>query len=170
MISFIWNVQTRQMIGTESRLVVVRAREIQKWSMNINGYGISSFLFFFTMHLQHMGVLRLGVKSELELLAYTTATATQDPSHICGLHNSSWQHWSLTHWVRPGIEPTSSWILVRFIIVEPQWELPPLLIFFFCTSFLVFQILTNLKLKFHLFQSCQYLHRIKVYLGSSLMA
>ena len=25
----------------------------------------------------------------------------------------------LTHWVRPGIKPASSWILVRFITAEP---------------------------------------------------
>ena len=30
---------------------------------------------------------------------------------------------SLTHWARPGIEPTSSWILVGFITTEPQQEL-----------------------------------------------
>ena len=31
---------------------------------------------------------------------------------------------SLTHWSRPGIEPTSSWILGRFVTTEPQQELP----------------------------------------------
>ena len=31
---------------------------------------------------------------------------------------------SLTHWVRLGIQPASSWILVRFVSAEPQWELP----------------------------------------------
>ena len=45
------------------------------------------FLFFFV--LGHMEVPRLGVESELEMLAYTTATAMADPSH------SSWQRWSL---------------------------------------------------------------------------
>ena len=30
---------------------------------------------------------------------------------------------SLTHYVRPGIEPASSWMLVRFVSSEPQWEL-----------------------------------------------
>ena len=30
---------------------------------------------------------------------------------------------SLTHWVRAGIEPASSWILVGFITTEPRWEL-----------------------------------------------
>ena len=38
-----------------------------------------------------MAVPRLGVESELQPLAYTTATATQDLSRICHLHHSSWQ-------------------------------------------------------------------------------
>ena len=38
---------------------------------------------------------RLGVESELRLLAYTTATATatRDPSHVCDLYLSSQQRW-----------------------------------------------------------------------------
>lgn len=42
-------------------------------------------------HLWHMEVPRLGVESKLLLPAYTTATATPDPSHICDLHHSSRQ-------------------------------------------------------------------------------
>ena len=30
---------------------------------------------------------------------------------------------SLTHRARPGIKPTSSWILVGFVSTEAQWEL-----------------------------------------------
>ena len=30
---------------------------------------------------------------------------------------------SLTHWAKPGIKPSSSWILVGFVTTEPQWEL-----------------------------------------------
>ena len=38
------------------------------------------FLFcFLGIHLQHMEVTRLGVESELQLLAYVTVTAMQDP-------------------------------------------------------------------------------------------
>ena len=53
----------------------------------------SFFLFFVLLgpHLQHMEVRRLGVNSELQLPAYTTATAMQDLSHICDLHHSSRQ-------------------------------------------------------------------------------
>ena len=39
-----------------------------------------------------MEVPRLGIESELQLPAYTTATATRDPSCICDLHHSAKQH------------------------------------------------------------------------------
>ena len=47
------------------------------------------------LHLQHGEVPRLGVELEVQLRVYTTVTATQDPSCMCGLHHSSWQHWIL---------------------------------------------------------------------------
>ena len=40
------------------------------------------------LHLQHMEFPRIGVKLELQQLAYTTATAMWDPSGICSLHHS----------------------------------------------------------------------------------
>ena len=58
-----------------------------------------SFLFYFFafsgLHPWHMEVPRLGVKSELQLLAYTTATATRDLSCICDLYHSSQPRWIL---------------------------------------------------------------------------
>ena len=42
-----------------------------------------------------MEVPRIGVQSELELLAYATATAMPDSSHICDLRHSSWERWIL---------------------------------------------------------------------------
>ena len=76
-------------------------------------------------HPCHLEVLRLGVELELQLLAYTAATATPDLSPDCDLHQSSPHRdtGSLTHWARPGIEPASSWILVRFVSTEPRCEL-----------------------------------------------
>ena len=82
------------------------------------------FFDFSGLLLRHMEVPRLGVELELQLPANTTATATSDPSRICDLHHSSIG--SLTHWGKPGIELTSSWILGGFVIAEPPWELPPL--------------------------------------------
>ena len=49
-------------------------------------------LVFFGLHLRHMEVPRLGVELELQLLAYTRATATPDPSCVCSLRHSSQQH------------------------------------------------------------------------------
>ena len=53
------------------------------------------FFCFLGPHLWHMEVPRLGLKSELQLLAYATATATSDLSRVCDLHHSSWQCWIL---------------------------------------------------------------------------
>ena len=59
---------------------------------------ISSSFFFFGLfvslglHSWHMEVPRPGVKWELPAYPRAKATATHNPSHICDLHHSSWQH------------------------------------------------------------------------------
>ena len=50
------------------------------------------FFGFLGPQPQHMDVSRLEVQSELQMPAYTTATAMWDLSCICDLHHSSWQH------------------------------------------------------------------------------
>ena len=59
----------------------------------------------------HVEVPRPGVKSELQLLPYTTAIAAQDPNCIATYSRAHGNVGSLTHWTRPGIEHASSWIL-----------------------------------------------------------
>ena len=77
------------------------------------------FIFaFLGPHPWHMDLPRLGVKLKLQPPAYATATATWGPSCIC-----SRQHWIVNPRLKPRIEPTSSWILVRFNTAEPWWEL-----------------------------------------------
>ena len=51
--------------------------------------------FFLGLHPRHMEIPRPGVKLELQLPAYTTATATPDPRRVCNLCRSLWQHWLL---------------------------------------------------------------------------
>ena len=51
--------------------------------------GFTTFFVFLGPFLQHIEVLRLGVELEP---AYTMATAMPDPSHVCDLHLSAWQH------------------------------------------------------------------------------
>ena len=54
---------------------------------------MSFFLCLFVCFLGppswHMEVPRVGVELELQLLAYATATAMEDLSHICDLQYSS---------------------------------------------------------------------------------
>lgn len=45
----------------------------------------------FRVNLWHMEVPSLGDELELQLPAYTTATATPDSSHTCNLSHSLWQ-------------------------------------------------------------------------------
>ena len=53
------------------------------------------FFFFYWLHLRHVEIIGPGVELELQLLAYAVATATLDPSCVCNLHHSLWQHWIL---------------------------------------------------------------------------
>ena len=52
---------------------------------------LSCFVLFLGLHPWHMQIPRLGVELELQMLAYTTATATRVPSHVCNLHHRSRQ-------------------------------------------------------------------------------
>ena len=79
------------------------------------------YFFFLGLHPRHMEVPRRGVDLELQLPAYTTATVMPDLSHICAPAHSN--DGSLTHWARPGIEPSNSWFLVGCISTAPQREL-----------------------------------------------
>ena len=49
------------------------------------------FVFLFRAVAVAHGSSSLGLKSELQLLAYTTTTAMPDPSYIWDLPHSSWQ-------------------------------------------------------------------------------
>ena len=69
-------------------------------------FGLWSFL---GLHLQHVEVPRLGVESELAGLPHKIQAASA--THTTAHGNAG----SLTRWARPGIRPTSSQTLVRFI-------------------------------------------------------
>ena len=62
-----------------------------------------------------MDIPGLGIKLELLLLTYTVATATPDPSRVCNLHHSSWQHWILN--------PLSEARNQALILMDTSWVL-----------------------------------------------
>ena len=59
------------------------------WSPDTCLFFYLLIFFFLWLHLRHMEEPRLGVKSELQLPAYTTAIATRDLDRIGSLHHSS---------------------------------------------------------------------------------
>ena len=96
-----------------------------KWLLHvlISDTTLTSISFFFCLHLQHMEFPRLGVESELQLLAYAIATATPDPSCVCDLHHSSWQHWILNLLSKARDQ---TWILMDTTWVCYRWPADPL--------------------------------------------
>ena len=75
------------------------------------------FYFFSPFFLScHIYGIWLGVESELQLLACANSHSnTGSKLHLWPTHTACGNAGSLTHWARPGIEPSSSWILVRFL-------------------------------------------------------
>ena len=53
----------------------------------------SIYLFIFCFLMPRLRLWKFPVKLALQLLAYPTAKATRDPSHICNLQRSSRQRW-----------------------------------------------------------------------------
>ena len=90
--AFYWGPHSRSSSSERSSLTIVSKEEAPIFSFLF----LFFFLFFFLgPHPQHVGVPGLGVESELQLPAYATATAMQDPSQVCDLHHSSRQLWTL---------------------------------------------------------------------------
>ena len=84
------------------------------------------FFFFFGFlgtHPWYMEVSRLGVKSDYRCQPPPQLQQCQIRATSVTFTTAHANEGSLTHWVRPGIELASSWILVRFITTEPQSEL-----------------------------------------------
>ena len=63
-----------------------------RWYLVVVCFILVLLFCFLGPHTRHIEVRSLGVKSELQLPAYTTDTATPDLSGICNLYHSWWQH------------------------------------------------------------------------------
>ena len=78
-------------------------------------FGVVCLLACFSgLHPWHTQVPRLGVQSELRLQQRQIRALSA--TYTVAYGNAG----SLTHWTGPGIEPTSSWILVEFVTDEPD--------------------------------------------------
>ena len=80
--------------------------------------GVAKKLFrsFFSFLFMAASAAYVSSQARGQIGAAAACLATQHRRHIWDLHCSLPQHQILNHWVRLGIEPTSSWILVLFVI------------------------------------------------------
>ena len=82
-----------------------------------------SLLFRATLAAHGGSQARGPIGAIVPIGAYTIATTTSDPSCVCDLDHSSRQCRILNpHGVRPGIEPATSWFLVRLVSAVPRRE------------------------------------------------
>ena len=105
----------KKTIGKHLKLNIIWKAIRQYWSQ------FHTFIFFFFLFRATptiYGSSQVRVKSELQLLAYTTATATQDLSCVCDLHHSSW-HWRM---VNP-LSEARDW---TWILMDASWVHNPL--------------------------------------------
>ena len=71
------------MINKSKIIAIMNTKKKKSCTMLNILYVLSPLIFFFFYDLQYMEVPRLGVDSELQLQAYTTAIATPDLSCVC---------------------------------------------------------------------------------------
>ena len=97
---------------------------VTMWQCQIFNVLNHYFLFFFLgLHPRPMEFLGQGLN-----WSYSCQPTPQPQQH--GTYTTAHGNaGSLTHWTRPGVEPTSSWILVGFVSAAPQRELLDFLLF-----------------------------------------
>ena len=94
----------------------------RKWSSccSLVQWIFKGYLFiYFILIFRTTGAV-YGCSQGRDLIGATAASlhhshAMQDADYVCDLYHSLRQHRILTHWMRPRIKPTFSWILVGFI-------------------------------------------------------
>ena len=99
------------------------------WETCVLFHSLSYFILFFCflgLQVWHMEFPRLEVKSELQLLVYVTAMAMRDLSMSAAYTTAHGKAGSLTHWVRPGIEPVSSqiWLVSHLFLLRHNRNSP----------------------------------------------
>ena len=107
--------------------------DYESYNITLAHYNFSNYLLQITLillccscssglHQQHMEVPRLTVNC-----SYSCWPTPQPQQCWIWIETYTTAHGktaSPTHWARPGNEPTSSWIIFRFISTEHQQELP----------------------------------------------
>ena len=78
---------------------------------------------FLGPHPRHMEVPRLGSNQSCSRWSTPEPQQCQIQASSSAYTTTHSNTRSLTHWVRPGVEPGTSWFLVGFVSDTPWWEL-----------------------------------------------
>ena len=91
----------------------------------VNSTSLWCMIFFFLFRAASLahGSSGQGVKSELQCWPTTQPQQHRIWDSSVTYTTACGNTVSPNHWASPGVEPTSSWILVRFVSAMPQWEL-----------------------------------------------
>ena len=119
-----WEKGNKQKGIKAQEVMYLKTREIVSvWTLIFFFFFV--FLPFLGPLLWHMEVLRLGVKLELQPLAYIRATATRVPSRVCNLHHSSRQRW-IVNPLSKGRDRTRNLMVPKsdLLTTAPRRELP----------------------------------------------
>ena len=90
--------------------------------INFSFVFLSFFLFFSGLHPRHMEVPRLGFNWSYSCQPTPQLQQCQIRATSVAYTTVHGNARSLTQWVKPGIEPETSWFLVRFVSSVPRQE------------------------------------------------
>ena len=109
-------------MGSEKQISKSQMLRITRYTHVRKASHLIFIICFLGLYMWHTEVPRLGVESQLQM-AYATVTGTQNPSCICDLHHSSWQHQMLNS-LSKARDQMRIPILIRFTTTELHWKLP----------------------------------------------
>ena len=125
--SVFWSRKTLLFNTHTSYSLLIWVKSYQHYYQSPQFFLFFLFLFLFCflgMHLWHVEIPRWGVKLEFQLPAYATAKKhgiwVKSVTYTTAHGNTG----SLTHWTRPGIESTSSWIQAGFLTCSATMGTP----------------------------------------------
>ena len=115
-----WCIHKESLMFSQGAFTSLYWSQLRDWPLSSSS-GLSSSLTQSQLPLLPTSSLFLGIFRAAPLAYGSSKARGQIRATAASICNTG----SLTHWVRPGIEPDSSWILVGFITTEPQWKLHP---------------------------------------------
>ena len=111
-------------LGIEPASWYCRDPMVSQWELPRSEAFFFFFLLFRVKFVTYGGSQARGqIEATAAGLHYSHSNTKSEP-HLQPTPQLTAMPESPTHWAGSGIEPASSWILVRFVSTAPQWELP----------------------------------------------